>query len=152
MSVAASASIPSCTSTNPQAQPLDQDSSHGRLREPNAEELAMESLVRLSFYCFAAATIAFVAAAACYLAYAIGRVRLRQRTLTTNTGMTLIAHEASLEPAALGVGRFATLLSWFGVGFQAAAILLRTVAAGRLPLSNMYEFSTTFVLLAGVVY
>jgi cytochrome c-type biogenesis protein CcsB len=112
----------------------------------------MEALVRLSFYCFAAATIAFVASAACYLAYAVGRVRLRQRTLATSAGTTLVAHEASLEPAALGVGRFATLLAWFGVAFQAASILLRTVAGGRLPLSNMYEFSTTFVLLAGVVY
>ena len=79
----------------------------------------METLVRLSFYCFAAATFALVASAACYLAYAVGRVRLRQRMLTTNAGTTLVAHEASLEPAALGVGRFATLLAWFGVGFQA---------------------------------
>src|SRR5215216_4298993 len=89
----------------------------------------METLVRLSFYCFAAATFAFVASAACYLAYAIGRVRLRQRTLATNTGMTVIAHEASLEPAALGVGRFATLLAWFGVVFQGAAIVLPLVVA-----------------------
>ena len=97
----------------------------------------METLVRLSFYCFAAATFAFVASAACYLAYAVGRVRLRQRTLATNTGATLVAHEASLEPAALGVGRFATFLAWFGVAFQAVSILLRTIAGGRLPLSNL---------------
>jgi cytochrome c-type biogenesis protein CcsB len=112
----------------------------------------METLVRLSFYCFAAATIAFVASAACYVAYAIGRVRLRQTTLATNAGTTMVAHEARLEPAPLGVGRFATLLAWFGVAFQAASILFRTLAGGRLPLSNMYEFSCTFVLLAGVVY
>jgi cytochrome c-type biogenesis protein CcsB len=112
----------------------------------------MESLVRLSFYCFAAATIAFVASAACYLAYAVGRVRLRRTTLATNTGTTVVAHEASLEPASLGIGRFATLLAWFGVAFQAASIIFRTMAGGRLPLSNMYEFSCTFVLLAGVVY
>src|SRR5688500_17321111 len=112
----------------------------------------METLVRLSFYCFAAATFAFVASAACYLAYAIGRVRLRQKTLATSMGTTLVAHEASLEPAALGVGHFATLLAWFGVAFQASSIVLRTLAGGRLPLSNMYEFSGTFVLLAGVVY
>jgi cytochrome c-type biogenesis protein CcsB len=112
----------------------------------------METLVRLSFYSFAAATIAFVAAAACYLAYAVGRVRLRQTTLATNAGTTLVAHEATLEPASLGIGRFATLLAWFGVAFQAASIMFRTVAGGRLPLSNMYEFSCTFVLLAGVVY
>ena len=112
----------------------------------------METLVRLSFYCFVAATIAFVASAACYLVYAVGRIRLRQATLATNVGTALVSHQASLEPASIGVGRFATLLAWFGVGFQGASILLRTVAAGRLPLSNMYEFSTTFVFLAGVIY
>ena len=112
----------------------------------------METLVRLSFYCFTAATIAFAASALCYVAYAIGRVRLRQTTLATNAGTTMVAHEASLEPTSLGIGRFATLLAWFGVAFQVASILFRTVAGGRLPLSNMYEFSSTFVLLAGVVY
>lgn len=112
----------------------------------------MDTLVRLSFYCFSAATFALAASAACYLVYAVGRVRLRQTTLATNTGTTLVAHEASLEPVSQGVGRFATLLAWFGVGFQMASILLRTIAGGRLPLSNMYEFSSTFILLAGVVY
>ena len=68
----------------------------------------METFVRLSFYCFAAATIAFAASALCYLAYAIGRVRLRQTTLATNAGATMVAHEASFEPASLGIGRFAT--------------------------------------------
>ena len=112
----------------------------------------METLVRLSFYCFAAATIAFVASAMCYIVYAVGRVRLRRAALGTSAGPAFVAHKASLEPASLGIGRFATLLAWFGVGFQGASILLRTFAAGRLPLSNMYEFSTTFVFLAGVVY
>ena len=112
----------------------------------------METLVRLSFYCFAAATIAFVASAACYLAYAVGRVRLRRTALETNAGPALVTHEASFQPASSGIGRFATLLAWFGVGFQAVSVVLRTIAAGRLPLSNMYEFSTTFVLIAGVIY
>jgi cytochrome c-type biogenesis protein CcsB len=112
----------------------------------------MEALVRLSFYCFAAGSFAFVASAVCYLAYAIGRVRLRQTALATSAGTTVVAHEARLEPAPLGIGRFATLLAWFGVGFQVASILLRTIAAGRLPLSNMYEFSSTFILLAAVIY
>jgi cytochrome c-type biogenesis protein CcsB len=112
----------------------------------------VEAIVRLSFYCFAAATIAFVASAACYLAYAVGRVRLRQTALATNAGPALVTHEASFHPPSLGIGRFATLLAWFGVGFQGASILFRTIAAGRLPLSNMYEFSTTFVFLAGVIY
>jgi cytochrome c-type biogenesis protein CcsB len=112
----------------------------------------MESLVRLSFYFFTAATLAFAASAACYLAFAVGRVRLRRRTLATPIGATLVSHEASFEPAALGIGRFATLLAWFGVVFQALSILLRSIASGRIPLSNMYEFSSTFILLAGIVY
>jgi ABC-type transport system involved in cytochrome c biogenesis permease subunit len=112
----------------------------------------MESLVRLSFYCFTAATLAFVAAAACYLAYAVGRVRLRHAALATSAGATLLGPRASLEAPAQGIGGFATLLAWFGVAFQFLSILLRSIAAGRLPLSNMYEFSSTFVLLAGLVY
>jgi cytochrome c-type biogenesis protein CcsB len=112
----------------------------------------MESMVRLSFYCFAAATFAFIGAAACYLVYAIGRIRLRRAALATGNGATIVAHQASLEPASLSIGRFATLLAWFGVAFQAAAILLRTIAAGRIPLSNMYEFSSTFILLTGLIY
>lgn len=112
----------------------------------------MESLVRLSFYCFTAATLAFIASAGCYLVYAIGRVRIRQAGLAANTAAAFFSPTASLEPASSGIGRFATLLAWFGVVFQLLSVLLRSIAAGRLPLSNMFEFSSTFVLLAGLVY
>jgi cytochrome c-type biogenesis protein CcsB len=112
----------------------------------------MDALVRLSFYSFAAATLAFVLSALCYLAYAVGRVRVRRMALATGTGASVVGHETSLEPASANLARFGTMLAWFGVVFQAVSILLRTIAAGRLPLSNMYEFSTTFVLLAGLVY
>jgi cytochrome c-type biogenesis protein CcsB len=112
----------------------------------------MESIVRLSFYSFAAATFAFIGAAACYVVYAIGRIRLRRAALATGHGATIVAHQASFEPASLSIGRFATLLAWFGVAFQAASIILRTIAAGRIPLSNMYEFSSTFILLTGLIY
>ena len=114
--------------------------------------MVMEAIVRMSFYCFAAASFAFVGSAACYLVYAIGRIRFRQAALATGMGPTVVAHEARLEPASLGIGRFGTLLAWFGVVFQALSIALRSIAAGHLPLSNMYEFSSTFVLLAGLVY
>lgn len=112
----------------------------------------MDALVRLSFYSFAAASLAFVFSAACYLVFAIGKVRLRRTALATGTGSAVISHEASLEPASANIARFGTMLAWFGVVFQAVSILLRTIAAGRLPLSNMYEFSATFILLAGLVY
>jgi cytochrome c-type biogenesis protein CcsB len=112
----------------------------------------METLVRLSFYCFAAASLAFVASAACYLLHAIGRIRLRQAALAMPSGAAVLAHQPSFEPAPHGIGRFATTLASFGVVFAGLSILLRTVAAGRLPLSNMYEFSITFIFLAGLVY
>ena len=112
----------------------------------------MEALVKLSFYCFAAASIALAASAVCYLAYALGRVRVRRTALATSAGTTIVGRTAAWEPPALGVGRFGTMLAWFGVVFQGLAIGLRTIAAGRLPVSNMYEFSTTFIFLVALVY
>jgi len=112
----------------------------------------MEALVRLSFYCFAAGALAFAASAVCYLAYAVGRVHLRQATLQTSAGTTVVTTAAALEAGAPGVGRFGTLLAGFGVFFLGLAVALRSFASGRLPVSNMYEFSLTFVFLIGLVY
>ena len=112
----------------------------------------MEALVKLSFYCFAAASIALAASAVCYLAYAVGRVRLRQTALATSAGTTVVGRTAALEPGWSGAGRFGTMLAWFGVAFQGLSIALRTIAAERLPLSNMYEFSSTFIFLVALVY
>ena len=112
----------------------------------------MEALVKLSFYCFAAASIAIGASAVCYLAYTVGRVRVRQAAMTTGTGFTVVGRSVELAPEVVGAGRFGTMLGWFGVGFAGLAVLLRSIAAGRLPISNMYEFSLTFILLIGLVY
>lgn len=112
----------------------------------------MEALVKLSFYCFAAASISLVASAVCYVAYAVGRVRLHQTALATTAGTTVVGRSASLEPGWLGAGRFGTLLAWFGLAFQGLSIALRTAASGRLPLSNMYEFSSTFIFLLALIY
>ncbi len=112
----------------------------------------MEALVKLSFYCFAAASISLIAAALCYIAYSVGRVTVRSTTMATSIGTTVVGQSASFQPGWVGAGRFATLLAWFGVVLQGLSIALRTAAAGHLPLSNMYEFSSTFVLLAALVY
>ncbi|MCC6313960.1 MAG: c-type cytochrome biogenesis protein CcsB [Thermomicrobiales bacterium] len=112
----------------------------------------MEALIRLSFYSFAAASLALTLSAIFYILYALGRVRVRQTALTTGTGTTVIGATATREPASSGMGGLATTLGWIGVVFQGAAIVTRSIAAGRLPLSNMYEFSTTFIFLAALVY
>lgn len=39
-------------------------------------------------------------------------------------------------------------LSWLGAGLHVVGLLLRGLAAGRVPWANMYEFSLTFALVA----
>ncbi len=112
----------------------------------------MQALVMLSFYSFAAASIAYVLSAICYVVYAVGRVRVRRTSLATGNGPAIVGTSASLEPTGPAIGQFATMLAWFGVVFQGISLVLRTLAAGHPPLSNMYEFSSTFVFLVGLVY
>lgn len=112
----------------------------------------MEALVKLSFYCFAATSIALGAAALSYVVFAIGRVRVRRATLATSTGATISASHAEFGPSPLAAGRFGTLLTAFGAFFAFLAVLFRSIAAERLPISNMFEFSLTFVLAISVIY
>jgi cytochrome c-type biogenesis protein CcsB len=112
----------------------------------------MEGLVKLSFYCFAAASIALASATVCYLVYAIGRIRVRQAMLATSAGTTVTATSAEFGPGSVGAGRFGSLLAWFGVIFAGLAVLLRTIAAERGPYSNMYEFSLAFIFAVTLIY
>jgi cytochrome c-type biogenesis protein CcsB len=111
----------------------------------------MESLVKLSFYSFTAASISLTLAALCYVAYAVGRIRLRRATLATSAGTTVTTQMAEFAPGAESLGRYATMLGWFGVVFQALAIGFRTWAAKTGP-SNMCEFSLVFVLATALIY
>lgn len=112
----------------------------------------MEALVKLSFYSFAAASIALAGALASYLIYAVGRIRVRRATMATSAGTTVTATTTEFGPGSLAAGRFGTLLAWFAVVFQGCSVLLRTIAAGRGPYSNMYEFSLAFVFAATLMY
>jgi cytochrome c-type biogenesis protein CcsB len=110
----------------------------------------MEGLVKLAFYCFAAASFALVASTICYLIFAFGWMRGRSGALATPEGVTIT--EQAVPPLSETIGRYATMLAWFSVVFQGLSILLRSLAAGRLPLSNMYEFSKTFIFLVVLLY
>jgi cytochrome c-type biogenesis protein CcsB len=112
----------------------------------------MEALVKLSFYSFAAASIALGGALASYLIYAVGRIRVRRATMATSAGTTVSATTTEFGPGSLAAGRFGTLLAWFAVVFQGCSVLLRTIAAGRGPYSNMYEFSLAFVFAVTLMY
>lgn len=112
----------------------------------------METLVKLSFYCFAAGSIAVAASWISYVLYTIGRVRLRQTELQTSAGTTVRASSAEFSPGWVSAGRFGTMLGWFGVVMMGLAVLFRAMASHRGPYSNMYEFSLAFVFVLLLVY
>ncbi len=112
----------------------------------------MESLVKLSFYCFAAGSICVAASWLSYILYTIGRVRLRQASLQTSAGTTVSALTAESSPGWVTAGRFGSMLGWFGVVMMGLSVLFRTMASDRGPYSNMYEFSLAFVFVLLLVY
>ena len=112
----------------------------------------MEGMVRLSFYLFAAASIAVAAAWVCYVVYGVGFIRLRRSALATDTGMTVSSSSAEFGPPSDSAGRFATMFGWFAAVFAGLAVLTRAIASHRGPYSNMYEFSLAFVFVLTLAY
>lgn len=112
----------------------------------------METLVKLSFYCFAASSVSLAASALGYIVFSVGRVRVRQATMATSTGSTVSTSHAEFLPASAAAGSFGTMLAAFGAFFAFLAILFRGIAAERVPLSNMFEFSLTFTFAISVMY
>jgi cytochrome c-type biogenesis protein CcsB len=112
----------------------------------------LEGLVKLSFYCFTAATIALAGSTVCYLLYAIGRVRVKRAAMATPEGATFTSTTAEYSPGSQSYARFGTMLLWFTVVLQGSAVLARSIAAGRGPYSNMYEFSLGFIFAITLMY
>jgi cytochrome c-type biogenesis protein CcsB len=112
----------------------------------------LEGLVKLSFYCFTAATIALVGSTVCYLLYAIGRIRVKRAAVATPEGATFTSTSAEFAPGSQSFARFGTMLLWFTVILQGSAVLARSIAAGRGPYSNMYEFSLGFIFAITLMY
>jgi ABC-type transport system involved in cytochrome c biogenesis permease subunit len=112
----------------------------------------METLVKLSFYFFAASSVALGAASLSYIAYTIGRVKVRRATMATSAGTTVTSTTADFSPGNISFGRWGSMLTWFGAIFAFMAVLFRTIGAERLPTANMYEFSLSFVLAISIIY
>ena len=112
----------------------------------------MEGLVRFSFYCFAASSMALWVAAISYIAYAVGKVRVQQTTMMTTTGASVTSTGAEFGPGAIGFGRIGTLMTFFGAFFAGMAIVLRAFAAEHIILSNMYEYSLVFIFFTSSAY
>jgi len=112
----------------------------------------LEGLVKLSFYCFTAATLALAGSAICYVLFSVGRIRVRRTMMATPQGATFSSTSTEFGEGSEGYGRFATMLLWFTVLFAGLAVLTRCIAAGRGPYSNMYEFSLGFVFAITLIY
>ncbi len=112
----------------------------------------METLVKLSFFGFAAASIALAGSWAAYLLYTVGRVRLRHTAMQTSAGTTVTSSSAEFTPGWSSAGKFGSMLGWFGVVLMGMAVVLRAIASGRGPYSNMYEFSLAFIFALTLIY
>jgi cytochrome c-type biogenesis protein CcsB len=112
----------------------------------------MDGLIKLSFYCFTAASISLIVSAIAYVVYAVGRVRVQRAVMATTAGTTVTSTTAELRPGSISAGRFGTLLASFGAIFAFFAVVARIGATHRGPYSNMYEFSLAFVFAIMTMY
>ena len=112
----------------------------------------METFVQLSFYCFAAGSIAAAAAWLCYVVFGVGKVRVQRTQLATTAGTSVTASTAEFGPGPEAIGRFGSLLAWFATILMGLSVAFRTIASERGPYSNMYEFSLAFIFVLLLVY
>lgn len=61
-------------------------------------------------------------------------------------------HRRQVEPLGVRFGRAAVLVTVIGVVANAVSVVARGIGAGRLPLGNMYEFTSAFCLIAVVTW
>jgi cytochrome c-type biogenesis protein CcsB len=72
--------------------------------------------------------------------------------MATPEGTTFTSTTAEYSPGSESFARFGTMLLWFTVVLTGLAVLTRTIASGRGPYSNMYEFSLAFVFAVTLIY
>lgn len=106
-------------------------------------------LLRLSYYGFTATSIAVVAATALYLTDVLWLARAPHPALA---GQRASAAWRLPSARATAIGRFASAVTAVGTGFAGLAVVLRTLATGRGPYADMYEFSVAFVFAALIGY
>jgi len=108
-------------------------------------------MYKLSMYAYVAAFLAFGLAALLYLWYAVGSVKLRALQYSTPLGKGG-ARTVMTRGEPPRVAPYATLFAVNGTVFLGLSLLLRSIAAGRGPFSNMYEFTVAFAFGTAVVY
>ena len=108
-------------------------------------------MLKMSEYGLISGIISIGLALGCYvLAIVLARLARRQTLMAgagAGGGTIAIGQRGASSLAAYG-----TLLVYLGLAFVSASLLFRTIASGRGPFANMYEFSVAFAWGILVVY
>lgn len=107
--------------------------------------MSSSELVRLSFYSFAATSLAVAVATILYVMDVVWLARTSSGS--RNTRQPPNAWRLSPELTTRS-GQLASIVVRVGVAFAGAAVVLRAIVARRGPYSDMYEFSVAFVFVA----
>lgn len=111
--------------------------------------MSSSELVRLSFYGFAATSLAVAAATLLYLMDVVWLSRATAAARVPSGG-SLAWRLAPVETT--WAGDLAIITVRVAAGLAGSAVLLRAIVAKRGPYSDMYEFSVAFVFVALVGY
>lgn len=106
--------------------------------------MSAPDLLRLSSYGFTAASLAVVAAVAFYASDLLWLTR----SVPSASGPPALAAWRTYATPPTPVGRLASTTVMIATFFAGLAVILRALATGRGPYSDMYEFSVAFVFAA----
>ncbi|HLB28602.1 MAG TPA: c-type cytochrome biogenesis protein CcsB [Dehalococcoidia bacterium] len=104
---------------------------------------------KMSLYMFTAATITLAMAAAVYLLYPLSRLSLFSRVMSLRT---VPAGQIQMPQNGEAIAIYGVILAWNALVMLALSLMFRSIASGRGPFSNMYEFTTAFVWGILLVY
>ncbi len=108
-------------------------------------------MFKMSEYSFIAGVISVALALGCYVLAIVSARLARRRTVLAGAG----AGGGTIALGGRGANNLAaygTLLAYLGLAFISASLLFRTIASGRGPFANMYEFSVAFAWGILVMY
>ena len=105
----------------------------------------------LSIYLFWTGFVTSLIASALYIGY-VASASLAVRRMSAQTSAGTVTISSSTGQPNAGLGRLATTFAAFTVLFLALQVITRWIAAGRAPLSNLYEFTATFAFGIAAAY
>jgi cytochrome c-type biogenesis protein CcsB len=99
-------------------------------------------MIKMSEYSFIAGVISVGLALGCYVLAIVSARLPRRRTVIAGVGGG--GTIAVGQRGAASLAGYGTLVAYLGLVFISASLLFRTIASGRGPFANMYEFSVAF--------